>query len=51
VQAAPRELRKREQDCYNTVEKEETRRQKIGGKQPDKQPSVCCFEGAAVCAA
>jgi hypothetical protein len=26
VQAAPRQLRKREQDCYNTVEKEETRR-------------------------
>jgi hypothetical protein len=30
VQAAPRELRKREQDCYNTVEKEETRKQKNG---------------------
>jgi hypothetical protein len=30
VQATPRQLRKREQDCYNTVEKEETRRQKKG---------------------
>jgi hypothetical protein len=30
VQAAPRQLRKRGQDCYNTVEKEETSRQKKG---------------------